>query len=145
GYEGIPFGAATQGELSHHCLWRFGLERPPKGKLAVFDRPWDGRVLAERGAPRCSNGAWQRADRQINDMESHLGDFGAAIVKFGLHIDKETQLERFKAREANPFKQWKITDEDWRNRKRWPRYEESVNQMIHETDTPHAPWTIVSS
>lgn len=145
GYEVVPIAAPTQVELSHHYLWRFWREMPHKGKITVFDRSWYGRVLVERVESLCSNDEWQRAYREINEMESHLSDFGAVIVKFWLHIDKQTQLERFKAREADPFKQWKITEEDWRNRKKWDRYEEAVNQMIDETDTPRAPWTIVSA
>ena len=145
GYEVVPIAAPTKLELSHHYLWRFWKEMPKRGKITIFDRSWYGRVLVERVEGLCSNEAWQRAYREINEMESHLANFGTVIQKFWLHIDKDTQLERFKARESNPFKQWKITDEDWRNREKWDRYVESVNQMIDNTNTPHAPWSIVPS
>lgn len=143
GYDVTPIAAPTRIELNHHYLWRFWKEMPPRGKIAIFDRSWYGRVLVERVEGLCTNDEWQRAYGEMNEMEAHLSDFGTRIFKFWLHIDSDTQLERFKARQENPLKQWKITDEDWRNREKWSRYEESVNQMIDETDTRNAPWTIV--
>lgn len=143
GYEVIPIAAPTKLELSHHYLWRFWKEMPPKGKITIFDRSWYGRVLVERVEGLCSNKEWQRAFQEIREMEEHLGDFGTAIIKFWLHIDRQTQLERFEARQENPLKRWKITDEDWRNREKWDRYEESVNEMLDKTHTDNAPWTIV--
>ncbi len=139
----VPIGAPTKLELSHHYLWRFWRVLPPRGKITILDRSWYGRVLVERVEALCSNKEWQRAYDEINVMERHLADFGTVVIKFWLHIDQDTQLERFQARAANPFKQWKITDEDWRNRKKFPRYEQAVNEMIERTDTPYAPWTIV--
>jgi polyphosphate:AMP phosphotransferase len=141
----IPIGAPSKLELSHHYLWRFWKELPPRGKITIFDRSWYGRVLVERVEALCSNAEWQRAYDEINEMERHLTDFGTVVIKFWQHIDPDTQLERFKAREDNPFKQWKITDEDWRNREKFSKYEQAVNEMIDRTDTPYAPWNVIAS
>ncbi len=116
---------------------------PARGKITIFDRSWYGRVLVERVEALCSNQDWQSAYQEINEMEEHLADFGTSITKFWLQIDNQTQLERFEARQKDPHKQWKITAEDWRNRSKWDRYEEAVNEMIEKTSTPHAPWHIV--
>lgn len=144
-YHVTPVGAPTSNELNHHYLWRFWERMPRRGRIEIFDRSWYGRVLVERVEKLCSNEEWQRAYDEINEMESHLNDFGTVIIKFWLQIDKETQFERFEARRENPLKQWKITEEDWRNREKWDLYEEAVNEMISKTDKPHAPWTIVPS
>jgi len=141
----VPIAAPTQLELSHHYLWRFWKELPPRGKITIFDRSWYGRVLVERVEALCSNAEWRRAYREINEMERHLADFGTVLIKYWLHIDQDTQLERFRAREADPFKQWKITEEDWRNRKKAARYEQAVNEMIDRTDTPYAPWHLIAA
>jgi polyphosphate:AMP phosphotransferase len=139
----VPIGAPTRLELSHHYLWRFWKELPPRGKITIFDRSWYGRVLVERVEGLCTNAEWKRAYAEINEMERHLADFGTVVIKFWLHIDQETQLKRFRERENNPDKQWKITDEDWRNRRKFPRYEQAVNEMIDRTDTPFAPWHLI--
>ncbi len=144
-YHVSPVGAPSKEELSHHYLWRFWKEIPRRGRIEIFDRSWYGRVLVERVEGLCSNEEWQRSYQEINEMEEQLADFGTAIIKFWLHIDRDTQLERFNARQNNPLKKWKITDEDWRNRERWDHYAEAVNEMIKKTDKPHAPWTIVPS
>ena len=144
-YSVTPVGAPTKAELDHHYLWRFWKQFPRRGRIEIFDRSWYGRVLVERVEGLCSNEEWQRAYREINEMEAHLADYGTLVIKFWLHIDKNTQLERFEARKTNPFKQWKITDEDWRNREKWELYEQAVNEMIKRTDKPHAPWNIVPS
>lgn len=143
GYDVTPVAAPTPTEFAHHYLWRFWQQMPPRGKIAIFDRSWYGRVLVERVESLCTNREWQNAYQEINEMEEHLAKFGTSIIKFWLQIDKETQLERFEARKIDPLKNWKITDEDWRNREKWELYEESVNQMISETNTPHAPWKII--
>lgn len=145
GYDVTPIAAPNQTELSHHYLWRFWQEMPPRGKIAIFDRSWYGRVLVERVESLCSNEEWQAAYREMNEMEEHLTNFGTIVMKFWLHIDKDTQLQRFKDRQENPLKSWKITDEDWRNREKWDRYEESINQMIDQTNTDYAPWKIIPS
>jgi polyphosphate kinase 2 (PPK2 family) len=144
-YHVTPVGAPTSEELDHYYLWRFWERMPRRGRLEIFDRSWYGRVLVERVEKLCSNEEWQRAYGEINEMESHLSDYGTVIIKFWLHIDAETQFERFEARQENPLKQWKITDEDWRNREKWDLYEEAINEMISKTDKPHAPWTVVNS
>ncbi len=144
-YHVTPVGAPTREELKQHYLWRFWKQMPRKGRIEIFDRSWYGRVLVERVEGLCSNEEWQRAFREINEMESHLADFGTVIVKYWLQIDKDTQLERFEARKANPLKRWKITDEDWRNRDKWELYEDAVNELIARTHTEHAPWTIIPS
>lgn len=141
----IGVGAPTKVELAHHYQWRFWTEMPPRGKITIFDRSWYGRVLVERVEGFCSNEEWQRAYREINEMEEHLTSYGTVLLKFWLHIDLDTQLERFRAREENPIKQWKITDEDWRNREKANLYEEAVNEMVDKTNTPAAPWHLVSS
>ncbi len=141
----VPIAAPTKLELNHHYLWRFWKELPPRGKITIFDRSWYGRVLVERVEDLCSIDEWQQAYGEINAMERHLTDFGAVVIKFWLHIDQDTQLERFRAREEDPFKQWKITDEDWRNRKKYSQYEQAVNEMVHRTNTPYAPWNLVAS
>ncbi len=143
GYDVTPVAAPTKIELSHHYLWRFWKEMPRRGKIAIFDRSWYGRVLVERVEALCTNTEWKAAYQEMNEMEQHLANFGTTILKFWLHIDKDTQLERFEARQVDPLKSWKITDEDWRNREKWERYEEAINEMIEKTNTPYAPWHIV--
>ncbi|MEM9159370.1 MAG: phosphate--AMP phosphotransferase [Verrucomicrobiota bacterium] len=144
-YKVSPTAAPTSTELSHHYLWRFWKEMPAQGRITIFDRSWYGRVLVERIEGLCSNVEWKRAYEEMNQMEKHLTDFGTVVIKFWLHIDNDTQLERFIAREESPLKQWKITEEDWRNRKKWNKYEQAANEMIHNTDKPNAPWVVVSS
>ena len=111
--------------------------------MAIFDRTWYGRVMVERIEGFCSSAEWKRAYQEINEMESHMVNAGAVVLKFWLHIDKEEQARRFKERQDNPQKQWKITDEDWRNREKWAQYEEAVNEMLIRTSTTYAPWIIV--
>jgi len=143
GYEVIPIAAPNPTELAQHYLWRFWKKMPHRGKIAIFDRSWYGRVMVERVEGFCSNAEWQAAYTEINEMEAHLSKFGTKVIKFWLHIDKQTQLQRFKDRENTPFKNWKITSEDWRNREKWELYEESVNEMIQNTDTKAARWNII--
>jgi polyphosphate:AMP phosphotransferase len=145
GYEVIPVSAPTKEELAHHYLWRFYNKLPKDGHIAIFDRSWYGRVMVERVEGFCSTKEWQRAYSEINDMELHLHNHGVVIFKFWLQVDKEEQLARFKARQADPLKNFKITDEDWRNRDKWDMYEIAVNEMLLNTDTEYAPWTIVES
>jgi polyphosphate kinase 2 (PPK2 family) len=145
GYDVIPVGPPNELEKAHHYLWRFWANIPKTGHFAVFDRSWYGRVLDERVEGFCTEAEWRRAFGDINEMEEQFASFGAHIVKFWLHIDKEEQLRRFKAREEEPHKQWKITPEDWRNREKWDAYKAAVDEMLWRTSTPHAPWTIVES
>jgi AMP-polyphosphate phosphotransferase len=118
---------------------------PKAGHIAIFDRSWYGRVLVERVEGFCSEAKWRRAYREINAMEQHLVHFGTIVLKFWLHIDPDEQLRRFQEREGFAHKQWKITDEDWRNREKMAQYREAVEEMLHRTTTPYAPWTIVES
>ena len=143
GYEVIPTASPNDIEKAHHYLWRFWNNMPKAGHMAIFDRTWYGRVMVERIEGFCTEEEWQRAYKEINQMEEHLYNAGAVIIKFWMHIDKDEQERRFNERMANPEKQWKITDEDWRNREKWPQYEEAVNEMIVRTSTTYAPWVIV--
>ena len=115
------------------------------GHITIFDRSWYGRVLVERVEGFCAEDEWQRAFREINEFERQLVDFGTVIVKFWLHIDEEEQLRRFKAREETDYKQWKITEEDWRNREKWGQYRVAVADMLLRTSTSYAPWTILEA
>lgn len=143
GYEVVPVGAPEGDEKSHHYLWRFWRALPKGGHFTVFDRSWYGRVMVERVEGFARPDEWSRAYREINEFESQLVESGAVMLKFWIHISKEEQLARFEARQNTPHKNWKITDEDWRNRKRWDEYWNAVSDMIERTSTAHAPWTIV--
>lgn len=143
GYTVIPTASPNDWEKAHHYLWRFWQAMPKAGHFSIFDRTWYGRVMVERIEGFCTTGEWQRAYKEINDMERDLYDAGAIVLKFWMQIDKDEQERRFKARQENPEKQWKITDEDWRNREKWEQYEEAVNEMLIRTSTPHAPWVVV--
>lgn len=145
GYEVVPVGAPTDIEKTHHYLWRFWTQVPKAGHMTIFDRSWYGRVLVERIEGFCSDAEWRRAYREINEMERHWVNFGMVLVKFWLQIDRKEQLRRFRERERIPAKRWKITEEDWRNRKKWPLYEAAVNEMLERTSTAAAPWTVVES
>ena len=143
GYRVNPTAAPNDIEKVHHYLWRFWNSVPKAGHIAIFDRTWYGRVMVERIEGFCSEAEWRRAYQEINEMESHIANAGAVVLKFWLHIDKDEQERRFKERQANPAKQWKITDEDWRNREKWDQYEEAVNEMLIRTSTTYAPWIVV--
>ena len=145
GYEVHPIASPEPHEKARHYLWRFWNRLPKTGHVAIFDRTWYGRVMVERLEGFCSENEWQRAYVEINEFEKELADWGAVIVKFWVHIDKDTQLARFKERENTPEKRWKITDEDWRNREKWDLYEEAVNEMLKKTNTSYAPWHILES
>lgn len=143
GYEVMPTASPNDIEKAHHYLWRFWNNMPKAGHLAIFDRTWYGRVMVERIEGFCTEEEWQRAYKEINQMEEHLYNAGAVVIKFWMHIDKDEQERRFNERMGNPEKQWKITDEDWRNREKWDQYEDAVNEMIIRTSTTYAPWIIV--
>jgi len=145
GYEVVPIGVPNDIEKAHHYLWRFWTEMPKAGHITIFDRSWYGRVMVERIEGFCTKPEWKRAYREINEMEQHMTNFGAVVLKFWLHIDKDEQLRRFEDRKATPYKQWKITDEDLRNREKWDSYKVAIEEMLFRTSTPHAPWTIVES
>lgn len=143
GYKVCPTASPNDIEKVHHYLWRFWNNIPKAGHIAIFDRTWYGRVMVERIEGFCTEGEWRRAYEEINEMEQHLANYGAVILKFWLHIDKNEQERRFNDRMKNPEKQWKITDEDWRNREKWDQYEEAVNEMLVRTSTTYAPWIVV--
>ncbi|MEW5874466.1 MAG: polyphosphate:AMP phosphotransferase [Candidatus Zixiibacteriota bacterium] len=143
GYDVIPFAAPTDVEKRHHYLWRFWINAPRSGHIAIFDRSWYGRVLVEHVEGFCTPADYERAFTEIREMEKEWTDSGVLLIKFWLHISPEEQLRRFQAREKIAYKKWKITDEDWRNRKKWDAYAVAVDRMIRETSTPSAPWTII--
>ena len=145
GFEVHPIASPEPHEKNRHYLWRFWTRLPKDGHIAIFDRTWYGRVMVERLEGFCSENDWQRAYNEINEFEKELDDWGAVIVKFWVQIDKDTQLARFTDRQNTPEKQWKITDEDWRNREKWDLYETAVNEMIQKTSTEYAPWHILES
>lgn len=145
GYEVFPIASPTPDEKQRHFLWRFYNRLPKTGHIAIFDRTWYGRVMVERLEGFCSENDWQRAFNEMNEFERDLSQWGAIVIKFWVQIDNATQLERFTLRQNTPEKQWKITDEDWRNREKWDLYEEAVNEMIEKTNTKAAPWFILES
>lgn len=133
----------TVEEYQHHYLWRFWNKLPTYGQIAVFDRSWYGRVLVERVEGFASEVEWKRAYREINEFERILADDHSVILKFYLHIDKDEQLVRFNRRQADPYKHWKITDEDWRNRRNWDQHCLAAEEAFERTSTAIAPWHIV--
>lgn len=145
GYKVYPIASPEPHEKNRHFLWRFWTRLPKSGHIAIFDRTWYGRVMVERLEGFCSTNDWQRAYNEINEFEKELTDWGAIVIKFWVHIDKDTQLQRFTDRQNNPDKQWKITDEDWRNREKWDDYEVAIDEMIAKTSTAFAPWHILES
>lgn len=145
GFEVHPIASPEPHEKARHYLWRFWTRLPKTGHIAIFDRSWYGRVMVERLEGFCSENDWRRAYNEINEFEKELADWGAVIIKFWVQIDKDTQLARFTERQNTPEKQWKITDEDWRNREKWDAYEEAVDEMLQKTSTAYAPWHILES
>jgi polyphosphate kinase 2 (PPK2 family) len=137
------FAAPTARDLRHHFLWRFWPSLPGWGGMSVFDRSWYGRVLVERVERFAQKAEWTRAYDEIVGFEQGLCREGMVLVKFWMHISDEEQLRRFRARELDPLKAWKLTDEDWRNRKRRHRYERAVEEMVERTDHPLAPWYLI--
>ncbi len=142
-YDIITISAPTDEELAHHYLWRFWRHLPRGGRFTIFDRSWYGRVMVERIEGFATEREWRRAYGEINDFERQLVQHGSVVVKFWLHITPEEQEARFKARLEVPYKRWKLTPEDWRNRNRWQDYEIAVHDMVERTSTRYAPWTLV--
>ncbi len=138
------FAAPSHDEKRHHFLWRFWPVLPGWGGMAVLDRTWYGRVLVERVEGFASEEAWRRAYAEIVDLETTLAAEGMILVKFWMHVSPEEQLRRFEARQADPYKAWKLTEEDWRNRDKRQAYAEAVEEMLERTDTPDAPWHVVA-
>ena len=144
-YSIVPIAAPSEDERAQPYLWRFWRQIPARGKFTIFDRSWYGRVLVERVEGFCTQTDWMRAYGEINDFEEQLSNAGVIVVKFWLAIDKQTQLERFQAREEIPFKRFKITEEDWRNREKWDVYRTAVCDMVDRTSTEISPWTLVEA
>ena len=144
-YQVIPIAAPTEEERAQPYLWRFWRHIPRKGRLTIFDRSWYGRVLVERVEGYCSNADWMRAYNEINDFEAQLARHNTVLVKYWLTISKEEQLKRFNERKKIGFKRFKITEEDWRNRKKWDDYEQAICDMADRTSTEIAPWTLVEA
>jgi polyphosphate kinase 2 (PPK2 family) len=138
------YGAPTPDELRHHWLWRFWPALPGWGGMAILDRSWYGRVLVERVEGFASKPEWKRAYGEINDFERMLAGEGAVLVKLWLHLSDEEQLERFEARQADPLKAYKLTEEDWRNRGKRPAYTRAIEDMLEKTSTGSAPWHVVA-
>ena len=145
GFEVHPIASPEPKEKARHYLWRFWTRLPKTGHIAIFDRSWYGRVMVERLEGFCSENDWQRAYYEMNEFEQELHNWGAVILKFWVQIDKDTQLARFTDRQNTPSKQWKITDEDWRNREKWDLYEQAIDEMLQKTSTTYAPWHILES
>lgn len=143
-YRIIPVAAPTDEERAQHYLWRFWRHMPRAGRITIFDRSWYGRVLVERVEGFAREEEWRRSYLEINEFEEQLADHGIVMAKFWIHIGKDEQLRRFKERQRISFKNYKITGEDWRNRKKWDDYKSAVNDMVAHTSTAFAPWTIVA-
>lgn len=144
-YQVIPIAAPSEEARAQPYLWRFWRQIPRRGRLALFDRSWYGRVLVERVEGYCTEYDWMRAYNEINDFEAQLHRHGIIVCKFWLSISQAEQLRRFKAREKIPFKHFKITEEDWRNREKWDLYEQAVCDMVDRTSTQIAPWVLVEA
>jgi polyphosphate kinase 2 (PPK2 family) len=143
GYVVYPISAPEGEDKTRHYLYRFWRRTPDPGQMALFDRSWYGRVLVERVEGFATEDEWKRAYREINSFERQLNDFGTVLLKFWIHITRDEQLRRFEERQATGYKAWKLTDEDWRNREKWPQYEEAVEEMLARTSTPVAPWNVI--
>ncbi|PKO56213.1 MAG: polyphosphate:AMP phosphotransferase, partial [Betaproteobacteria bacterium HGW-Betaproteobacteria-19] len=144
-YRVVPIAAPTEEERAQPYLWRFWRHLPGRGKAVIFDRSWYGRVLVERVEGFCSEADWMRAYAEINDFEDQLARSGAIVVKFWLAISADEQLARFKEREAEPHKRFKITEEDWRNREKTDDYARAVCDMVDRTSTEIARWTLIEA
>jgi polyphosphate kinase 2 (PPK2 family) len=140
-----PIAAPRDEEKRNHWLWRFWYRLPEKGEVAIFDRSWYGRVLVERVEGFAPDAAWRRAYDELNAFERMLTDDGVKLCKFWLHIDRKTQLQRFEDRETDPLKRYKLSSEDWRNRKKWNDYADAVQDMLDRTHRPDAPWVLVAA
>lgn len=141
----VPVGPPAPEELAHHFLWRFQATLPGRGQMTVYDRSWYGRLLVERVEGLIDDTIAQRSAREIVDFERALVDDGTTVIKFFLHLSDEEQLRRFNDRARDPLKQWKLTEDDWRNRSLRSAYEEAVDDMLRSTDQSHAHWNLVSA
>ena len=142
-YQVMPVAAPTDEERAQHYLWRFWRHLSRAGRLTIFDRSWYGRVLVERVEGFATESEWRRAYSEINEFEHELVESGIVLVKYWMHITKDEQERRFNERAKSPYKSWKLTEEDWRNREKWDFYELAVNDMVEHTSTHHAPWHLI--
>ena len=145
GFDVMPIASPEPHEINRQYLWRFWTRLPRSGHICIFDRTWYGRVMVERLEGFCTEDDWKRAFNEMNEFERQLTDWGAVVLKFWIHIDQDTQLARFTDRQNTPEKQWKLTEEDWRNREKWTQYEEAIDEMLQKTSTENAPWFIIES
>ena len=139
------FAAPTPDEKRHHYLWRFWPTLPGWGGMAVFDRSWYGRVLVERVEGFATEGQWRRAYEEIVELERMLHADGMVVIKFFLHLSEEEQLHRFEERRDSPLKSWKLTPDDWENRRKRPEYLAAIEEMLERTDHEDAPWELVEA
>lgn len=144
-YSIYPSPAPTKPELAHPFLWRYWTRLPKAGHVGIYDRSWYGRVLVERVEGFATPEEWSRAYDEINEFEHDLVDWGAILLKFWVDVSPEEQLRRFQEREQTPAKQWKITEEDWRNREKYPQYKAAIDDMFRLTSTTYAPWIVLES
>lgn len=144
GYVVYPISAPQPHEKAYHYLHRFWTRLPQYGQIAIFDRSWYGRVLVERIEGFARTKEWKRAYEELNQFERQLTDENYIVLKFWLHVTEDEQLKRFEERKNDPYKAWKLTDEDWRNREKFPQYHEAANDMFAKTDTENAPWILVA-
>jgi len=145
GFDVVPVAAPTAEEAARHYLYRFQTRLPMAGTMTIFDRSWYGRVLVERVEGFATEQQWQRAYQEINEFERSQLDDGTRVVKIFMHIDPDEQLKRFKERLNNPYKRWKLTAEDLRNRAKWGLYSDAANDMFRNTGTEGAPWHLISA
>lgn len=145
GFSVASFAAPRDEEKAHHYLWRFWRNLPRAGHLTIFDRSYYGRVLVERVEGFAQESQWRRAYQEISEFEGHQLSFGMVIVKFWLHISPGEQLKRFRGRELDPYRSYKLTEEDWRNRQKWDAYSAAAEEMFARTSAARAPWTIIAA
>ena len=143
GYVVYPIAAPHGEDKTRHYLYRFWRRLPERGQIAIFDRSWYGRVLVERVEGFAPEEEWKRAYKEINSFERQLKDDGTILAKFWIHISRDEQLRRFEERKTIGYKAWKLTDEDWRNRRKWGKYQEAVEEMLVKTSTRTVPWCLV--
>jgi polyphosphate:AMP phosphotransferase len=142
-YRVVPISAPTPEELARTYLWRFWFQLPPRGNYTIFDRSWYGRVLVERVRGLTPRADWQRAYAEINEFERQLAEHRTVVAKFWMSVSQEEQLARFKERDRNRLKRFKVDPEDWANRRHWQAYEQAARDMLALTNTPHAPWHVI--
>jgi polyphosphate kinase 2 (PPK2 family) len=142
-YRVVPISAPSAEEIARPYLWRFWFHLPPRGNYTIFDRSWYGRVLVERVRAFAAKPDWQRAYEEINEFERQLAEHRIVVAKFWMSVSLDEQLARFKERDRNPLKRFKVDREDWINRESWAAYQRAAREMLARTDTPYAPWSVI--